>query len=151
MKIRLPASGMVFAGFAAWLLVVAGCGDAGPQRALVFGAVKVDGSPFNGRIDFTPLEGQGPTSGAEIKDGIYRIEKASGVTVGKNRVSIRGPRPTGRRVANPMRPGLFMDETEEAVPPEYNERTTLIRTVEPGRNEFDFDLPGRKPSPAGGK
>jgi prepilin-type N-terminal cleavage/methylation domain-containing protein len=59
------------------------------------------GQPFNGRIDFIPAQGQGPTSGAAIKDGKYTIDKRLGVAIGENRVEIRGPRLTGRKIPNP--------------------------------------------------
>ena len=33
-----------------------------------------------------------------------------------------------------------MDETQEAIPPQYNTQTTLRRELKPGENVHDFDL-----------
>jgi hypothetical protein len=61
--------------------------------------------------------------------------------VGKNLVKISSAQPTGKKV---MAFGELTDEWAEVVPPEYNTRSTLIRSIESGASTLDFDLK-RKP------
>jgi hypothetical protein len=102
----------------------------------------VDGQPLaKGSINSFPTEGtSGPTAGGEIVDGRYHIGRAKGATVGKNRVEIRANRKTGRKAPNPTAPGELTDEIVELLPPECNERSTLIREVRAASNTIDFDL-----------
>jgi hypothetical protein len=125
------------------LVVVLACGCSGssPQRAPVSGTVKVDGRPLErGVITFIPVEGtQGPGAGGEITDGEFALDQAAGAVVGTNRIEIRGFRKTGRKI-NVM--GSTIDEEIQAVPAEYNDKSTLTRPINDGANGLDFDLPG---------
>src|SRR5688572_29821884 len=78
---------------AAWILLAlavlaTGCGP-GPGVA-VSGAVTYQGKPVeDGMIQFIPsAETQGPTAGAEIKDGKYSIPAQSGPVPGSYRVEV---------------------------------------------------------------
>jgi hypothetical protein len=124
---------------AAGALLLGGCG--GPPTASVSGSVQVDGQPLKeGSINFVPEGGAGPTAGGTITDGKYQIGRAAGLWIGKNKVEIRANRKTGKKIPNAMAPGRFIDEQVEALPPEYNTRSTLIKQVVAGANNFDFDL-----------
>ncbi|MBY0525616.1 MAG: hypothetical protein K2R98_19580 [Gemmataceae bacterium] len=132
------------------LVLVAGCATNGDVRqTVVQGTVLVDGEPLaNGSISFFPTDGtRGPSAGAVIRDGKYRIEAERGVVVGTNRVEIRGLRATGHKVPDLMGRPEEMDELVEAVPADFNTDSTLVRTVLPGVNRLDFDLPGTKNQP----
>ena len=132
--------------FAAGLLLLSGCSDAGPQRASVSGTVLVDGQPFEeGTINFFPVgDTQGPSAGAVIEKGEYQIERQKGVVVGQNRVEIQGNRKTGRKIPDPMGSGALVDELVEALPPECNSKSTLSRTVTSGHNTINFDQQGTR-------
>lgn len=130
-------------------LLAAGCAR-GPERASVTGEVRVAGELLeSGSITFIPPDGSGPTAGAAIVNGRYEVGRERGAIVGKNRVEVRGDRKTGRRKPHPFNRNEQMDEVVEAVPREFNERSTLERDVQRGDNEFNFDLPGTavKPRP----
>lgn len=124
--------------------IALGCGHSGPERASVSGTIRVDGQPFEeGSINFIPVDG-GPTAGAAIEKGEYDIDRALGPIVGKNRIEVRGNRKSGRKMPNPFNRSEMIDELVDAIPEEYNTKSTLIRDIKPGHNDFSFDLPGTK-------
>jgi len=127
------------ASLAATCLCVLGCGG---DKAEVHGTVSLNGTPIEeGAINFIPVEGtQGPGVGATIHNGEYHIPRAKGVVVGKNRVELRAFRNTGKKVKDPTQPGALIDERVLAFPPEYNDRSTLVREVTRGSNKIDFDI-----------
>jgi hypothetical protein len=122
--------------------IAAGCGSQydGPERAAVSGAVTIYGQAVDwGAISFVPTDGnRGPVAGGEIKAGKYRLEKAKGPIVGKNRVEIYGSRKTGRKVRTPT--GETVDEFVPLVPEQYNTSSTLVRDISAGDHWFDFGL-----------
>lgn len=127
----------------AWgVLLLAGCADSAPDRATVFGQVELNGQPLeSGSIDFFPAEGtRGPTAGATIERGRYRIDSAKGVAVGQNRVEIHGMRRAGKKIADPFGRGTQIDQYVESVPAEYHSQSTLIREVVAGENQIDFEI-----------
>lgn len=133
--------------FALLALPVIGCGTrSGPTRASVEGLVSVDGEPIEkGSITFTPTEGtSGPIAGGPIERGRYRINGSSGPVVGRQLVSIRGLKKSGRQVpvtADAELPsGGLVEELIPAVPPQYNDRTTLVREIVRGHQAVDFAL-----------
>ena len=122
------------------LLLLPGCSG---RRADVSGTVQLDGRPVDeGAIQFIPVEGTtGPSAGGVIKDGRYHITRDKGVTVGKNRVELRAFRTTGRKVQDPTGlPGVKTEERVQAFPPEYNDRSTVVKEVQAGSNTIDFDV-----------
>ena len=130
----------------AGLFAALGCssGD-GLERARVRGEVRVDGQPLeDGSINFFPAgDAEGPSAGGVIKQGLYDIAQESGPVVGKNRVEIRGVKKTGRMVPNHMAPGTMREELVEALPPDVNTKSQLVRDVAAGTNVLDFvDLKG---------
>jgi len=120
-----------------------GCG--GPSnRGSVSGVVTLDGKLIdNGVISFVPADGnQGPTAGSTITNGRYEINREKGAAIGANRVSITSLQKTGRKIPSL---GAEFDELADIVPHEYNAESTLMRNVEPGVNELNFELQGRVP------
>jgi hypothetical protein len=124
------------------VLLALGCSD-GLQRAPVRGRVLVDGKPLErGVINFLPVKGTtGPGAGGEIRNGKYALDARRGPMVGTNRVEIRGFRKTGRQKTVMGSP---VDEEIQAVPPEFNDQSDLIREIKAGQNTLDFDLPSLK-------
>jgi len=120
-----------------------GCGsEGGGDRAAVEGKVTFDGTPVeDGAINFAPAAGtKGPSTGGQIKGGRYSLPAAAGPFVGRHRVEIHAPRPTGKKIANPYKQGETVDELKDAVPARYNTASTLRGEVKPGRNTIDFEL-----------
>ncbi len=122
-----------------------GCGKpAGPyQRAAVEGTVTLGGQEIEqGSITFYPTgDTRGMVAGGPIQGGRYSISAGQGPVVGLNLVKINASRKTGRKVQDAFGdPGKLMDETEEAVPEQYNTKSTLVREVKFGKNVFDFQL-----------
>src|SRR4051794_7418598 len=76
------------------LAAVAGCsGDA--SQGTVNGEVTFDDQPVKeGSIRFSPVDGKSATAGAKIADGKFTAQ----VPVGKHKVEINAPKPTGRKV-----------------------------------------------------
>ena len=114
-------------------LLAVGCGN--ENLATVTGTVTLDGEPLpNAFITFVPQGETGSTSfGKTDEDGAYEMvfsDTQAGAWVGENVVRI-----TTADVG--MSPG---ENIPELVPDVYNENSTLIRTVEPGSNEFNFAL-----------
>lgn len=133
---RVVPLGCLVAG----LLALTGCSG---QRADVSGSVRLDGQPVDeGSIQFIPVEGTaGPGAGGIIKDGRYHITRDKGVTAGKNRVELRAFRKSGRKVQDPTGlPGVKAEERVQAFPPEYNDRSTVVKEVRSGSNTIDFDV-----------
>lgn len=121
----------------------------GRERAAVGGEIKVDGQPLvDGSINFYPVDGnEGPSAGGVIKEGRYDLAADQGPVLGKNRVEIHGVKRTGRKVPNHMAPGTMRDELVEALGKEAHEKSTLVREVARGTNQFDFDLKGAPEKP----
>ena len=120
-----------------------GC-DGATGRESVSGHVTLDGKPVDGgAISFVPLTGiEGPTVGANIVDGSYRIPKAQGPVVGRYRVEIRWPRPTKKKV--PVMAGIpdsdMRNQLAEAVPDKFHSESVLEVEIKKSRNECDFEL-----------
>lgn len=75
------------------LTSLAGCGEGGSvwEKVTVEGAVTFDGKKvLNGDIRFVPaLASTGPTVGAEVIDGHFKVTNKGGVPVGTHRVMLR--------------------------------------------------------------
>jgi hypothetical protein len=129
-----------------------GCGGSpGPERASIHGKVSFDGDPVSrGMIVFLPAEGtNGPSSGAEIKDGEYTIPEATGPVPGGYRVEITATREEGNQTAPGVGgatggpSGAFTGPSVTMyIPTKYNRDTELQCDVSSGKNELDFELTG---------
>ena len=125
------------------MLLLAGCGPAGPERAEVYGTVKLNGQPVaEGAINFFPVgETKGPEAGAAIKDGKFLIARSQGPVVGKNRVELRAFQKTGRKMQDPTAPpGTLTEEIANVFPADVSTNSELFREVKSRQNEFDFDI-----------
>jgi hypothetical protein len=133
-----------YLGFSAFgLLCFLGCADSGPLTAEVSGTVRLDGRLIEeGSIQFIPVEGsKGPSAGGIIKDGEYHIPRDKGVTVGTNRVELRAFKTAGRKIQDPTAPpGIKTNVRVQAFPPEFNDRSTVVKEVRAGSNVIDFDV-----------
>lgn len=114
-----------------------GCrGDDG--YAMVEGNVTLDGQPLeNGAIAFVPADGETPTAGERIENGVYKAR----VPIGVKRIEITASRVVGQRAAyagetdSPQ-----IDVTASLVPRRYNIDSELTLEVQSGVNQKDFDL-----------
>lgn len=142
----VPSTKSLVCPLAASLLgcLLCGCGPSGgPQRASVEGKVTLDGEPIEqGSIAFYPDgDTKGMVAGGEIRDGRYSVPADKGPVVGQNRIEIRATRKTGKKIPDPYGgPGHSIDESVEAVPEQYNGKSTLVRQIKTGKNVFDFEL-----------
>jgi len=118
-----------------------GCGGVS-GRGAVSGKVTLDGQPLaEGVITFVPTGStQGPSAGAEIREGRYDIPADTGPVVGEYRVEIRAQKKTGKmiEVGSPEPPGTKIELTVEALPAKYNTNSTLKATIKDGDNVYDF-------------
>ena len=122
------------------IIVLAGCGDRGPQRVIVSGLVTFNGKPLaDGMIRFLPTaDSQVPVSGSPIVEGAYCVKNRGGVPVGTYKVLIEGYRPmtlpTG--VVGPMPPHSKDGVAKgQFLPPKYNTQTQLDAVIAPGSRE----------------
>ena len=132
------------------LVLAAGCGGpAGPQRAAVKGTVAFEGKPVEqGTIAFLPAEGtDGPSAGAEIRNGEFTLSADDGPVVGEHRVEIRATRQDGKPVANGtagVTEGPSAASTAAKmvmyIPPKYNAKSELKEKIGAGENSLSFDL-----------
>jgi hypothetical protein len=130
MKTESKTSGRPHWGAAviAATLVLAACAASGPELAGVRGTVKMDGKPVPGaQLTFEP-EGPGrAASGLANEQGEYVMEytpESEGALVGPVLVRI----------------STLTTDHPETIPPQYNTKSELKRTVEAGKNVFDFEL-----------
>jgi hypothetical protein len=121
---------------------MAGCGESGPKRYAVSGAVKWQGKPLDqGSITFLaedPSLGSG--GGALIMDGKYNIPAQNGLLPGRYKVSIASPDP--KKAADPdALPGAPGPVYKDRIQPKYNVKTTLTADIKAeGPNKFDFEV-----------
>lgn len=125
--------------------VVAGCGG-GPDVASVTGTVNLDGKPLEGAmVVFTPVAGGRSSGGRTDATGHYELifsEDREGALPGEHLVRVstfqKGDPDSGKQ------------GVPEKVPPKYNSRSELKKTVKDEANVIDIDLesqPGAVPQP----
>jgi hypothetical protein len=130
------------------ILVAAGCG--GSNRGAIRGKVTADGKPLQeGEISFVPVEPKlGPTAGAVVTNGEYRIDAARGPFAGEHQVQINAFRPTGKKRWDgmgdekaPAGQRNYVEEVENFIPAKYNSASGLRAVIKAGEvNVYDFDL-----------
>jgi hypothetical protein len=114
-----------------YVVLLAGCGQEGPELAEVSGRVTLDGQPLE-LVDvvFQPSDGTPPSTGRTDADGRYQLlykRGMMGARTGEHTVRIDF---TSNIVANPPK-----------IPARYNTATELRREVKAGDdNVFDFEL-----------
>lgn len=114
-----------------------GCSGQDPNRGQITGLVEVDGQPAaEGAISFYPIDGNSAGSGGDIINGRYTVN----ANIGPSKVSINVPKVVGQRKVYDTPDSPMVPITEEALPPQYNDKTTLTHDVQPGPNEKNFSL-----------
>lgn len=123
--VRFHVKHLLGVALASAALTLTGC-DSGPELGEVQGTVRLDGKPVAGvMLEFKPEEGE-TSYGTTNQQGEYKLRfdrQRDGAVVGKHKVKITPD-----------------DDTRVRIPARYNEETTLVETVEPGKNQIDFDL-----------
>jgi hypothetical protein len=125
------------------LVALGGCSDP-LDRQEITGTVTFKGQPVeDGIINFAAVDGQTTGDGAHILNGAYRIPKKKGLSPGKYKVTIyAGNGRSGEGNASPDSPNAGAPPARERIPPEYNEKSKVVREVTKGAsNEFNFDIP----------
>jgi hypothetical protein len=119
------------------LIFASGC-NRGPTMGTVRGEVTLDGQPLKeGRVLFTPVDGQGQTGGATIADGKFTAE----VPLGKMQVQINANKVVGRKAAYEGVPNSPMyDEVVELIPARYNAHSEITLEVKPGTQDAKYEL-----------
>ena len=129
----------IFVGFLCsvlTLLCFTGCGPES-NTAYISGTVSIDGKPTDkGSISFIPVNGQGPTAGAEIKDGKFNSQAA----LGECKVEVRVPKVVGKKKLYDTPDSPIQDVMEEVLPSKFNEASELRIDIKKGTNTKDWDL-----------
>jgi len=117
-------------------LALLGCGVPKPT---VRGRVTLDGIPVEkGAVQFFPEDKKSPSGKpGMIENGSYT---AVGVPLGKVRVVINAQKVVGKRRATNLPNSPMVDTIEDPIPARYNKESTLIKEIQPGVNEIDFEL-----------
>lgn len=136
-----------FCGFLPVFLIsqLLGCGGDGLPRQAVSGSISLNGKPLkSGVVNFVPQSLDMPTqSGAAVIDGKYVISRATGLVTGKYKVVISSGEGSAEKKVDKVSdlPGMAPIPAKEAIPPEYNNNSTLEANVtEGGSNVFEFNL-----------
>jgi hypothetical protein len=106
------------------------------------GMVTLDGTPIaDGTIRFEAADKGGPTAGAVIRDGAYKLL----LRPGPKTVRIDGFKTVGQRPFNPADPNSAMIPTKESiVPDKYNGQSILTCDVGAVPGTQNFELVGPK-------
>ncbi len=136
-------------------LLLAGCGGGGndgPPLGRVTGTITVNQTPVAGlTVYFEPMDTtDGATAmGVTDENGRYTLTSPGnqpGAVVGKNLIRVQGRMASASdemlaEIAADQ--GVTVEELKKlpVVPPEHNEQSQRVVTVEAGSNKFDFDLP----------
>ena len=129
----------ILLGFTGLLVVVApGCG---PAPATVRGEVTVDGVPVDlGNITYSPADANGVPGTVDIKDGKYEMK----TVIGKKFVAISALKVIDKKKDSDSEHFIWVDITEERLPPRYNTETELRHELVPGDNVKDWHLHTKK-------
>ncbi|MFV0443016.1 MAG: carboxypeptidase regulatory-like domain-containing protein [Planctomycetaceae bacterium] len=127
------------------LCVLPGCsGGHAPELGLVTGTVTLDGKPLSGvEVGFHPTDGR-PAFGRTDLAGQYHLTympQKPGCKIGSNVVTIGNAE--GEEDVLEMEGDNAVSPTAKAkprIPERYNVKSELKAEVQPGQNEFDFDL-----------
>jgi hypothetical protein len=125
------------------LVLVSGCGKSGAQST-VSGSVTLHGVAIeSGSVLFAPIgDTPGGTAGTSIAAGSFAVDR--GLVPGTYRVEVRAPRPSDTLIPKPFgAPGEMITASEEAVAEEFNDRSTLFITLNPGANTMSVDVSSR--------
>jgi hypothetical protein len=119
-------------------LALAGCGAA--TTGEVSGTVTFEGTPVeDGWIDFLPIDGNGPTTGAKVMNGKFTV---ANVPVGKAKVVVSAKKIIGQVPLYPTPDSPKRPQIAQMLPPRFSDQqqTELRYDVSAGKNEKNFDL-----------
>jgi len=131
------------------IVMIAGCGQKAPERAVVSGSVTYQNKPVEfGDIVFQPLSKDAGKWFAQgkINGGKYSLDAAHGPLTGKNVVQIRGYKMTGRKRLDIAGKSLseapkMVEELVPYIPEKFNEASELSTEIHAGQNDhIDFSL-----------
>ncbi|WP_417384932.1 hypothetical protein [Gimesia sp.] len=123
------------------LCFVMGCGGVAdaPERRIVTGEVLYQNQPIEkGTIRFIP-QPSGPVASARIENGAYRVENKGGVPLGDHRIEIRSAAGGTELVEAEVMPDKNAAPVT-AIPPKYNDNSTLNAVVKSGEGELQLDF-----------
>jgi hypothetical protein len=113
------------------LMAMLGCGNSGPVKYRLSGAVNLDGTPLaDGIIHFKATDAQVPDEMAQVRSGKYEIQ----VAPGERLVQI-----TAERIVPGKKDALNMPLREQFVPEKYN-ADSKRKIVVTGNQVENFDL-----------
>ena len=119
----------------------AGCNGSG--RLPVQGEVSFDGEPIKyGHVQFTPISGtEGPTGGAEIRDGAYEVASVRGLFKGSYRVELQAWKRSGGVSIDPATGERTKGgDLKQFLPLKYNDDSELTVEIESGQRTHNFHL-----------
>jgi hypothetical protein len=122
------------------LVICVGCGS---SLATIEGTVTFDGKSIEeGVIVFEPTDGTGAVAGGNIQNGKYRLGPDSKLAPGSKIVRITAMRATGKKIkAGPPAPDdAMVDEIQQYIPANYNEKSTLTAQIVAGDGTQNFEL-----------
>jgi len=122
-------------------LLFTGCDSSG--RLSVQGEVTFEGEPIKyGHVKFTPISGtEGPTGGAEIRDGAYKVAAVRGLFDGTYRVEIQAWVRDGKVSVDPVTGEKTQGgNLQQFLPLKFNEKSKLTVEIKRGGESYDFDL-----------
>jgi hypothetical protein len=125
------------------LIALGTCIGCNGGLATIEGKVNFDGEPVEqGTIVFEPTDGTGAVAGGNIQNGKYRLGPESKLAPGNKIVRISAMRSTGKKIkAGPPAPDdAMVDEVQQFIPTNYNEKSTLTAQIVPGNGIQNFDL-----------
>jgi len=128
-----------------FVVLTVGCGS-GPDSCILSGSVTYNGQPVeSGAITFIPEDGQGPTAGANIVAGKFRVEN---LTPGRKKAIVAGTLqtstvPSGQRTVEQMmaasKTPAPADPASLRISPDAEGNQTIVE-INPGEQTHDFQL-----------
>ena len=117
------------------LTCAVGCGSG---LATVDGTVSLDGQPVDrGMISLEPLDGKGPTVGANVEGGKFVV---ADVLPGKKKVQIFAVKKIGEKIDADVPGSAPIEITQEIIPAKYNATTELTLEVTAPATTHSFEL-----------
>jgi hypothetical protein len=126
--------------------MISGCGGGdydGAKRMAIDGSVTVNGQPVQeGTLNLIPASGStGRKAAAGIENGSYSIAEKDGPNIGKYNVQIYAYQPVGGAapVDEDTAEGAGVP-TQQILPPQFNEQTSLEVEIVDDKTTYDFNL-----------
>jgi hypothetical protein len=148
--VQLVKESFVTAAMAVAVLNLAGCGSSSdrPELGQVTGTITLDGEPLKGiAVVFFPDNGR-PARGKTNAEGKYDltyIRDTKGTKLGHNRVEIAPDEEGGDEdgEGEEIQSKPKGKSAKPKIPAQYNIKSILEASVQPGENVFDYKLTSR--------